>query len=248
MLSLTSRRSYLGLLAIVLGYAVLSNGGLAQPNWYVCLLILAIISAAYWLRMWDAGLVPPREPWLGWACFLLPPHAAGHPIPLPASFLRIISPARSELLDRLAHVGEPAHFAPISITPEVTSAYLLRIVAYTLVFLLVRELSWQSRKLHSFAPVFPLIAIAAVEAALGLVQSSSGADAGEGTYGNKYHFAGLLEMALPLTIAVGLALITGPRSRSSSRGPGPLAGGAVLLLAALIILGLVASVSKMGYV
>src|ERR1700680_3158153 len=108
MLSLTSRRSYLGLLAIVLGYAVLSNGGLAQPNWYVCLLILAIISAAYWLRMSDAGLVPPMEPWLGWAALLLPLYVACQLIPLPASFLRIISPARSALLDRLAHVGHAA--------------------------------------------------------------------------------------------------------------------------------------------
>lgn len=248
MLSSTSQRSYLSLLAIVLAYLVLSHGGIAQPNWYIGILALALISIIYWMRSPTGGLAPPMEPWIGWPALLLPLYVASQLVPLPIGLLRVLSPARAGLLDNLAQVGPPVNFAPISITPEVTSAYLLRIVACAVVFLLVRELAWQARKRHSFAPVIPLVAIAAIEAVFALVQSASGAETVQATYGNKNHLAGLLEMALPVALAYGLALVTVRRSRSGSRDSHPLAGGAVLLLAVILIVGLVATISKMGYI
>jgi O-antigen ligase len=243
-----AQRSYLGLLAVLLGFAVLSHGGIPLTNWNVCLLMLGLLAAVYWLRTPNADLAPPLDPWLAWAAVLLPLYIAFQLVPLPVPLLRVLSPARAELLDALAHVAGPLGFAPISITPAVTSTYLLRIIGYTLVFLLIRELAWHARKQHSWTPVIPLLGIAAMEAALGLAQSASNDESIQGTYGNKNHFAGLLEMVLPIAVACGLALITGRRSRGNSSASRALTGGAVLLLAALIIVGLVASLSKMGYV
>lgn len=211
--------------------------------------MLGLVSAFYWLATPKQDLAPPIEAWLGIPALLLPLYVACQLIPLPASVLRIISPERAALLDRLAHVGEKVRFAPISITPEITSTYLFRIIAYTIVFLLVRELSWHSRKQRSYAPLFPLIATAAIEAAFGIFQNANGADTVEGTYGNKNHFAGLLEMALPFAIALALALIDEHR-RSSHHSPVSrlIAGVGALLIGATIIVGLVVSISKMGYV
>ncbi len=248
MLSPTSQRLYLGLLAIVLAYVVLSHGGLTQPNWYVGIFVLALVAAVYWIKTPVPELAPPIEPWLGCMVLLVPLYVAFQLMPLPAALLRLLSPARAQLLDGLARVGQPVRFAPISIAPEVTTAYLLRVIAFAIVFLLVRELTWQARKRHSFAPLFPLLAIGAIEAVFGLIQSANGLDSVQGSYGNKNHFAGLLEMILPIAVAFGLGIILGSRSRSGSRSGRPLVGGAVLLLAVLISVGLVASISKMGYV
>jgi O-antigen ligase/tetratricopeptide (TPR) repeat protein len=247
MLSSTPLRLYAGSLAIVLAYLVLSHGGLDQPNWHIGLLVLALISIVYWTRTSAEELAPPLGPWIAWPAVLFPVYVACQLLPLPVDVLRVLSPSRAQLMENLARVGEHVRFAPISIKPEVTSAYLLRIVAYAVFFLLIRELAWHARKRQSFALAMPLVAIAAIEAVSGLVQSALGADT-VGAYGNKNHLAGLLEMILPVTLAVGFALIAGPRSRSDSRGARTLAGGAVLLLAALFLAGLVATVSKMGYV
>ncbi|MBZ5608258.1 MAG: O-antigen ligase family protein [Acidobacteriia bacterium] len=243
-----SRRSYLGLLAILIAFAEYSQAGVLQLNWNICLVSLGMLSAVYWLRVPDAELAPPLDPWLGWTALLLPLYVAIQLVPLPVPVLGVLSPARAELLDKLAHVASPASFAPLSIAPATTSVYLLRIAAYTLVFLLVRELAWHARKRNSMAAVIPLIGIAAIEAALGLAQSVNGEESAHGTYGNKNHFAGLLEMVLPLAVVFGLALVIGRRSRSSPSTSRALSGGAVLALAAIIVGGLVASISKMGYV
>ncbi len=84
----------------------------------------------------------------------------------------------------------------------------------------------------------PLVAIAAVEAVLGFLQSTRG-DNVQGTYVNKNHYAGLMEMALPLAVAYSLALVA---RRAYARAAGMAA------IAAVTLAGLVLSLSKMGFV
>ncbi|HSP69139.1 MAG TPA: O-antigen ligase family protein, partial [Bryobacteraceae bacterium] len=105
---------------------------------------------------------------------------------------------------------------------------------YTVVFLLVRELTWRSQGRRRWTLFVPLIVIAVAEAALGLAQIAPNSPA-HGTYGNRNHFAGLLEMVLPVTVALGLAV----------RG---FAGIGVLCFGTLIFLGILYSLSKMGFV
>ena len=82
-------------------------------------------------------------------------------------------------------------FAPISISPETTFAHLLRTIGYVLVFLLVREVAARSRR--PWVAAIPLMAIGALEGALGLSQRADGGMV-SGSYWSWNHFAGLLEM------------------------------------------------------
>jgi O-antigen ligase len=83
-------------------------------------------------------------------------------------------------------------FFAVSVKPPATFEHLLRILAFTLVFLTIRNMK-------SRAAALPIIIVAALEAVIGL--SGMTADGGaHGTYVNRNHFAGLLEMALPLAI------------------------------------------------
>src|ERR1700733_2237172 len=243
-----SRQLSLGFATVALGYSILELGGQDLIGWNISLFILAVGAIVYWLGTPAEDLAPPVDPWIGSLTLLLLLFIAFQLIPLPVFLLRILSPARAALVDNLAQVAPPSAFAPLSITPAVTSLYFLRVAGCTLAFVLMRELAWHARQHRSWAPAIPLIAIAGIEAIVGLVQSTSAADAVSGTYANKNHFAGLLEMVLPIAVACGLALITGRRSLSSSPASRAFAGGAVLVLAAVIIVGLVASLSKMGYV
>jgi O-antigen ligase len=92
------------------------------------------------------------------------------------------------------------------------------------------------------------MAIAALEAAVGLLQNAGG-EVASGTYWNQNHFAGLLEMVLPVTIACAITLLKGSGwLRGAITAGRALAGGVVLLLASLMLVALVSTGSKMGFI
>ncbi len=218
-------------LAATLGYAVYQHGG-ASTDWNICLLALGLTAAAYWLRT----VVAPGEseaPWLP----LFPCYVALQLLPLPLFLLRLLSPTRASILDSLARLMPPVSFAPLAIAPAITVTHLARVVAFVLTFVLVRDVTRRLEGRRRWLMVIPLVAIAASEAALGLLQNAR-AEEVQGTYVNKNHFAGLLEMALPLTAAYAAALFA---RRSQVKAM------AMLSLALLILAGLVCSLSKMGF-
>ena len=222
-----------GLLAIGLGLTVADTGGRDFGTWDVSLLIAGLTAIGYWLvSRSDSG--PPLERPLRCVLFLLPAYIGLQLVPLPLWLVRILSPARAQLVDMLGTVMPAPRFAALSVAFSTTAAYLLRTIGYTVVFLLVREMTQRSHGWRRWAMFAPLIVIAAGQAALGLSQIAPQSPA-HGTYGNRNHFAGLLEMILPGTVAFGLAI----------RGLG---GIVVLCVATLIFLGIVFSLSKMGFV
>ncbi len=248
MLSRPSQRSDIAFLAIALGYGVLKEGGRSPIDWNVCILLLGLAALLYWRRTDPADLAPPIEPWLAWAVVLAPAYIALQLVPLPLFLLRILSPTRAGIVASLGTVMQPPTFASLSISPSATVPYLLNIAAYVLTFLLVRELTWHCWQQRSWAPVIPLIGIAAVEAGLGLLQAARSVDV-QGTYQNRNHFAGFLEMVLPITAAYGIAFFH--RAKASRRVPTgvrALEGCAVLVVGGVTLFGLVYSVSKMGFV
>ena len=247
MFSRFAQTFYLGLLTIALGYGVVQHGGDDLADWNVCLLILGLTAIVYWLRTSSADLAPPMEPWLGWAVLLLPSYVAFQLLPLPLFLLKILSPARAGILENLAHVMQPVAFAPLSVDPATTFAYLFRIIGYTLIFLLIREIAWRSPRERAWAPAIPLIVIASLEAGLGLLQSVGGVDV-QGTYWNKNHFAGLLEMVLPIAVASGIALISREDPPGSSAILRALKTCAVLSIAVAILVALGFSLSRAGFV
>jgi O-antigen ligase len=239
--------SYVGFLAIGLGYAVLEEGGRSFVEWNVCLLLIGLVALVYWRRTAPADLAPSIEPWLAWAVVIAPAYVAFQLVPLPVFVLKILSPIRAETVASLEAVMQPPAFASLSVDPAGTVPHLLNIIACALTFLLVREVTWRCRQRQSWAPVVPLIAIAAVEAGLGLWQAASDADV-QGTYRSRNHFAGLLEMTLPMTVAYAVALLGVKRFHGVSRGPRTLGGCVVLSLAGVMLLGLAHSLSRMGFV
>jgi O-antigen ligase len=244
---LQSSYIYLGVLALAHGYAVFQYGGSTITGWNVCLLLLGLVAVAYWLRTASADLAPPMEPWFGWAVLLVPSYVALQLVPLPLSLLRVLSPTRARIADSLGLVMQPPGFVPLSITPATTFAHLFRIIGYTVIFLLIRDIAWRSLQRRSWAPAIPIIGVVAMEACIGLAQQAGGAEV-QGTYANRNHFAGLLEMGLPITVAYGIALFTSDHPRRASPTLLTLMACAVFSLAAAIFVGLTYSLSKMGFV
>ena len=240
---------YLSSLAAIFGYAVFQFGGVPPIEWNICLLILGLLALVYWLRTPTPDLAPPLDRRLCWLVALLVGYVVFQLVPLPIFLLRVLSPARAELLQGLDQVVPGSAFAPLSVAPVDTFSHFLRIAGYALVFLAVREITWRISH-RPWTLAFPVILIAALEAGIGLLQHSAGEPAAiaHGTYVNRNHFAGLLEMALPFAAIYPVAVMR--RGRSRRRSPlGPaLKACAVWAVAGLILLGIIYSLSRMGLV
>ena len=153
----------------------------------------------------------------------------------------------------------------LSVAPYQTVSHLLLLVTYLTAFYLVL-LVCESRDAKKRL-VYALIALGGFEAFYGLVQYLTGwqqifayvkkyyLEDATGTYINRNHFAGLLEMVLPFTVALGLRLAgklrraaqsseAKARSLLSAAELLPLVG--LLFLAVVIFTALVFSRSRMG--
>lgn len=235
----------LGVMASALGYAAFGHGGRVPLDWNISLLIIGVGAVAYW-ALTPPSSVDPGMPILpGVLALLVPAYVAFQLVPLPVFLVKILSPERGRILEKLSPFMPSAAFASISIAPAATFAHLFRVIAYLLVFLLVREVATRSRGLWKAA--VPLIVIAALEAATGLIQAAAGAPV-VGTYRSRNHFAGLLEMVLPVAIGCAIALLRNRHYRDRA-GAGRI-GGASLILgsAALMLAALGVSQSKMGFI
>jgi len=243
--------AYLGVLAIGIGYGVFKDGAYALTDWNITLLVLGVAAVVYWLLTDPIDLAPSLDPWLRWSTLLFPSYVALQLVPIPAFLLKIVSPVRAEILNSLAPLIRPSKFAPLSIDPSTTFAYLFRILGYTLIFLLIREIAWRSWPRTSWAAAIPLIGVATLEGGLGLVQWASGAEV-DGTYGNRNHFAGLLEMILPIAAAYAMSLLSREPGLERSRAGLPPARAVlacvILSFSTIILLGILYSLSKSGFV
>lgn len=240
------------LLGCVLAAAAIANGGREPMVWHACAAALGtLVFICAGRGVFRGGAAEPRRA-ITTLAFLPPAYVAFQLVPLPLAVLRVLSPRRAELTDRLGDVMARPWCAPISVEPAATTAALVMVMACALCALLVRELTWTSLRRGSWVTVYPVVAIAVAEACSGLWQAFSGVEVG-GTYWNRNHFAGFLEMVLPLAVAYAAHA-----GRVDTRGrPVTTAGGlmrslvsgmAVPMLSVLVIfLGVVASLSKMGY-
>ena len=183
-------------------------------------------------------------------------------IPLPRAWAALIMPHRVTLAETL--LG-PIDALPASLTlsasPYETKLALLRLVCYGLVFLLAFAAHHSRREAVGLAGA--LLAIGVLEAGYGCVQFLTGQqyifqygwiptlDA-SGTYINRNHFAGLMEMIVPFLLAQILFVRWAAGSRR--RSPwidlivSPLSSRLLLriVLLALLCVGLVFSRSRMG--
>lgn len=238
----------LGAVALVFGYAVFKGGGVWPADWLPCLAALGLVGAIYWIASAKRELAPPTSLALRWLLFSFLAVSILQLIPLPVGVVRLLSPARAELHEALAPVLGPAPFTTLTIVPVETFRHVLTVAAYAVVFFLAREMCWRWRE-RPWAPVAPFVVVAFLEAVLGLVQYyPAGEGMARGTYINRNHYAGLLEMALPFAIMHPVAVFRrNVKRRESPAGPAIVACG-LLVLATAILLGIIHSLSRMGFI
>jgi O-antigen ligase len=164
---------------------------------------------------------------------------------------------------------DPAGYAGhvLSIAPYHTASHLMLLVTYLTAFYLTLLVCQNRNAKKRF--VYALVALGVFEAFYGLVQYLTGwqqifayvkkyyLEDATGTYINRNHFAGLLEMILPLTVALALSLAGKLRlavQRSDARARGLLTASELfplilsLFLAVTIFIALIFSRSRMGII
>lgn len=137
---------------------------------------------------------------LRWAVLLLPLYTLLQGIPLPRGLIQILSPAR------IASASAGERFVTLSVQPDASCEHALEFAACAIVFLVAREFVYRARA-RVWLVTAPLLLIAGIESAWGLSQAAgSGFFAvAHGSYANRNHLAGLLEMVLPFAAMFALA-------------------------------------------
>ena len=237
-------------LGVVVGYSSFNYGGVGRAGRFESLLLLGVLAVAWaWFgRRRANGL--GRERVLRWLLALIPAYIFLQVIPLPVAWVRVLSPARAEMVDALAGAGAGVRFASLSVWPEGTFEQLLLVCGYIAIFVVAREAAGRLGE-SPWAAAWPFVAVAAGQAVLGLWQVFSGSLAeARGMYANRNHFAGFLEMALPFAVVYPAAVLGRVRRRVRVRTPlGPaVTACAVWAVAAAIFLGIIYSLSRTGFI
>ena len=216
---------FYGLVAVLVFAPLFRAGNRPLPLLVMELAALALLGWWFWSP--PAGQPLSRPAWIFLALLFLWPLTQL----LPAPFgLWAVLPGRSFYADALRQTIEGADLGwrAISLIPTATEFSWLALSPPLAVFLVAIRLSTQL--LLRLVLVF--LGIATAEALLGLIQYGDGpdsvfrlgnnlmGDSASGTYINRNHLAGLLEMALPVGLAL-LAATVGhgrPPHASGSRG------------------------------
>jgi len=227
-----------------------------------------VIFAAFGLWLLDAVVRGRLEfmrsrAWLFIALFL--GLVAFQLVPLPPRVLAFLSPGAAETYAK-AFPGGIAGPRTLSLFPYGTRTTLVRLAAMAMLFVLVAHFvraRWQVVGI-----LVALLAVGLFETLYGFGEYFSGRDhvfwnqrtrhlyAVTGTYLNKNHFAGLLEMIVPasLGLAFGLMPRNGGSGRLSARAANILSSGRwmasllCLAVALILCLGICFSVSRAGIV
>jgi O-antigen ligase len=233
----------------VLAYVAFQWGGAVRTGRYEYLLVLGLLAMILSLGRARDEWAPLPGGVVRWTVALLPAYVLMQVVPLPVSLVRVLSPARAEGLVALELIGAKVNLTSLSVSPATTFQSFLLVCGYVIIFLLVRELTWRFDD-SCWLAIWPIVAIGALEAGLGLCQyfGGTGEQVRYGTYFNHNHYAGFLEMALPFAVVYPVALLRRARSRGHSPLAPALAACAVWALAGLMFAGIVFSFSRMGFI
>jgi len=246
-----SRRAVLTLLALagVLAYTAFQWGGVVRTGRYEYLLVLGLLAMMLSLGRSRDEWSPLPGRIVRWTAALLPAYVMLQAVPLPVAVLRVLSPARAAELEALESIGAKVSFASLSVSPAATFQSFLLVCGYLIIFLLVRELTWRLDD-SCWLAIGPIVAIGALEAGLGLCQhfGGTGEQVASGTYANRNHYAGFLEMALPFAVVYPMALLRRARSRWHSPVAPSLVACGVWVLAGMMLAGVIHSFSRMGFI
>ena len=144
-------------------------------------------------------------------------------VPLPAELVRMLSPRAAEVHAGAAYLGS-ARWPTLSLDPDATFGFWLKSCAYVLAFALTLALVRRRKRLLWLCGA--IVATGVLQAVYGSLMHLAGADiavlgtpihhasTASGSYVNRNHFAGLLEMCL----AVGIGLMIAQLEDRPSRG------------------------------
>lgn len=234
-------------LGLCLLYASWTNGAYGQQEWLHCLLFLCVLATTVFLR---GGRSERARTWGSAATFaltaLLPLYVLLQAMPLPGGVVGALSPARGALAAMLSDFGLEPNFYPISVHAAKTLEYGLRFIGYALVVLVVREIALR-RPARSWSLAAPLVAVAGLQALAGMLQVQYGEPMAHGSYPNRNHYSGLLEMALPFAPAFSFAALHKNTGRySSTLGPA-IVVAIGWIVAVLLLAGVLLSLSRAGF-
>jgi len=201
--------SYYGLMLLLVFAPLFRAGNRPLP-----LLMIELISLGLLLAMlWDPRRIvriPLVFRTIGLAMLLLP---VVYLLPLPESLIHAM-PGRAIYADVLGSIAAE-DWRSISIIPAATEYALYATLPVVAVFAIVYLLPVPQVKIL----VYILIGVAALQATLGLMQYGAGPDSAlhfgnpyasksaSGTFANRDHLAGLLEMVLPVVLALMAATL-----------------------------------------
>lgn len=218
------------LLSLALAFATLNNGGVTLPQWNYAILTVAITG------IWHYA-IPARR--------TKPDRLTLIALAALAFFavIQIIPWRHSTQL-----TTNTRQLTTISIVPYETQQYLLTLGALILTFLILRDLQAHWRE-HCWICIWPLLIIAAAEGVLGFIQATSSPTItpARGTYVSYDHYAGLLELVLPLAVMYPIAILARDRSRFESPAAPALKACGILVFATAILIGITFSMSRMGF-
>ncbi len=238
----------LGLLALALVVSSLSGGGMNEEGLRWSLVLIAASALLYWIATPARELAPPVPGLLAVLSQVLAGLLALQIIPLPLFLIRFVSAARARLFEPLVAVMPTGCCASLSLAPFLTLQHISRLIAWALVLLVVRELTWKLKS-HRWMAIAPVIGLGAFQAALGCLQYAAdpSKSIARGTYLNRNHFAGFLEMCLPFAILYSWEIV---RRHYRRREPFPAKAAlqlcAMLVLTGAILISSLRSLSRMG--
>jgi O-antigen ligase len=239
------------ILEIVLAFLVigltLAFGGVQQLAYSIGVVVLFLSVLLLMLKQTKEGSV--RLPLPLWPV-VFAVWVAFPAIPLPEALVARLSPARQLNTDLSGLSRGMSFWTTISIYPHDTLISLIKFLAYLSAFLLAAYL-FDSTKRKSYL-LRALIFLGFFEAAYGIIQYLTGSPniftfrnpffgaAATGTYINRNHFAGLLELTFPFTVAFAFySLQIRSQQRRGRSGP----GGASVHPSFYAVLGLIMVVS-----
>ena len=201
--------------------------GSNRPWAWTVLEVYAFALLAAWLVFWalKGGEIPEpvKRAWPAWIVLALwLALQAVHVVPLPAEWVAALSPEAARMQALVAEIGIRRETTTLSIEPHASRLSLLKSLAYAAVFFLVLALVNRRSRVQTLARV--LVYAALVQSIYAVLMHATGVKgeylgtliehgaSASGTYANRNHLAGFLEMSL--SIGVGL-LIAGLSDRSA---------------------------------
>ena len=225
-LEFTAEKALFWLLLILLLWVPIPLG--SNRVWAWSLLEIATFAlVAGWGLLWALGKASvPDSLAKAWPAFVLLGlwllHNALHLVPMPPSWVAVLSPEAARMQSLTDAIGIVRETMTLSVDPYASKQAFLKSLAYTGVFFLVLALTNSRSRVLALARVLVYAAVVhAIYAVLMHLEEAQHElfgtmfyhrDSASGTYPNRNHFAGYLEMML--AVGIGL-LIAGLSDRSS---------------------------------